>query len=40
MYILKVIYLVPIFFQNSYLLVPKIEIFLIYFSDTNPQKQP
>ena len=29
----------PLFFLTSYLLVPKIQICLKYFWDTNPQKQ-
>ena len=40
MSILKVIYLVPLFFQISYLLLSKIVICLEYFSDRNPQKLP
>ena len=40
MSILKVIYLVPYYFQISYLLVPKIEICLKYFLDKNHKKQP
>ena len=39
MSILKVIYLVNLFFRFSYLLVPKIEICLNYFLDKNPKKQ-
>ena len=38
--ILKVIYLVRLIFQISYLLAPNIEIFLKYFLDKNPRKQP
>ena len=37
--ILKVIYLMPLFFHISNLLVPKIEICLKYYLDKNPQKQ-
>ena len=37
MSILKVIYLVPLFFQIFYSLVPKIEICLKYFLNKNPQ---
>ena len=40
MSILKVDYLVTIFFQNSYSLVPKIKVCLKYFLDKNSQKQP
>jgi hypothetical protein len=40
MSIFKVIYLEPLFFQISYLLLPRIEICLKYFLDKNPQKQP
>ena len=36
----KVFYLGSLFFQVSYLLVPKIETSIKYFSDKNPREQP
>ena len=38
--ILKVFYMVTIFFQVSYSLVPKIDIFLKWYLDKNSQKKP
>ena len=40
MSILKVVYMASLFLQISYLLAPKIEIFLKSFLDKNLKKQP